>query len=151
MRINECPENQCVNIDISNKRQFFEALNKIRPLTDKIIIVQIDDPIKNDPIVNSALKLLHLEKKEIVNKWFGTIAEGGRGAVKYTFSTTGNSNEFFSLLSSLNSFWYGIEAIEDEFDSQSYFDDIAFLDKQGKLLFFSTTHEDCFYLNKDLV
>lgn len=151
MKINECPENQCVNIDISNRRQFLEVLNKIRPHTNKIILVQIDGPIKNDPIVNSALKLLHLEKKEIVNKWFGTIAEGGRGAVKYTFSTIRNSNEFFKLLLSLNSFWDGIESIADEFDSQAYFDDIAFLDKQDKLLFYSTTHEDCFCLNKDLV
>ena len=151
MKANDFPESQCVRVEISNRKQYLEVLEKVRKLTQKIIIVQIDGPIKNDFIVNSALDMLHLEKKEIVNEWFGTIAERSRAAVQYTFNTIRNRRDFFSLLSSLNSFWDGIETIADEYDSQAEFNDIAFLDAQGKLLFFSTTHEDDFFISKELV
>lgn len=151
MKANEYPESQCIKIEISNRKQYLEVLEKVRKLTQKIIIVQIDGPVKKDPIVNSAWNMLHLEKKEVVNKWYGTIAEGSRGAVKYTFNVIRNRSSFFGFLSSLNSFWDGIETISDEYDPQAQFDDIAFLDAQGKLLFYSTTHEDDFYINKDLV
>lgn len=150
MKANNYPENECVLIDISDRKQYLKVLEKLRKLTHKIIIVQIDGPIKNDPIVNTAYSLLHLEKKEIVNKWFGTIAEGGRGAVKYTFNTIRNRREFFGFLSSLDSFWDGIETISDKYDFNARFDDIAFLDEQERLLFYSTTHENIFCIRKEL-
>lgn len=151
MEANKYPESQCVMIEISNRKQYLEVLEKLRKLTQKIIIVQIDGPIKNDPIVNSAWNMLHLERKEIVNQWYGTIAEGSRGAIQYTFNTIRDRKSFFGLLFSLDSFWDGIETVADEYDPQAQFDDIAFLDDQGKLLFYSTTHEGDFYINKDLV
>lgn len=141
----------CIRIDITDRKKYLEVLEKVRKLTQKIVIVQIDGPIKNDPIVNTAWNLLHLEKKEIVSRWYGTIAEGSRAAVKHTFSTIRNRREFFGFLSSLDSFWDGIEALTDEYDPRSRFDDIAFLDEKGRLLFYSTTHEEDFYINKDLV
>lgn len=152
MKANEYPESHCVRIEISNRKQYLEVLEKVRKSTQKIVIVQIDGPIKNDPIVNSAWNMLHLEKKEVVNKWYGTIAESSRGAIQYTFNTIRNRKEFFGFLSSLNSFWDGIEAVaEYEYDPHSCFDDIAFLDDKGSLLFYSTTHEDDFYISKNLI
>lgn len=151
MKRYENSEDQCVRIDISNRKEYLEVLEKVRKLTHKIVIVQIDGPVKNDPIVNSAWNLLHLEKKEIVSRWYGTIARGNRGAVKYTFNKIRNRKSFFEVLASFNSFWDGIETIADEYDPQARFDDIAFLDDQEKLLFFSTTHEDDFFMHKDLL
>jgi hypothetical protein len=146
--ITDIPEHSCVSVDICNRKQYLEVLNKIRKLTHKIIIVQIDGPVENDPIINTAYTLLQLEKKEIVSEWYGTIAESSRGAVQYTFNTIRNRREFFGWLASLDSFWNGIE-VDDDFPN-ARFDDIAFLDEQGKLLFFSTTHEDYFAIRKDL-
>lgn len=151
MKAGEYSEEQCVRTEISNRKQYLEVLGKLQKLTQKIIIVQIDGPVQDDPIVHSAWNMLHLEKKEIVNKWYGTIAEGSRGAVKYTFSTIRNKGSFFGWLASFNSFWDGIETIAGDYDPQAEFDDIAFLDGQGKLLFYATTHEGDFYISKDLV
>lgn len=151
MKTNAHPESQCVGIEISSRKQYLEVLAKIQKRTQKIIIVQIDGPVKRDPIVNTALRLLGLEKKEIVHRWYGTIAKGSRGAVQYTFDVLKNRSGFFGFLASLNSFWDGIERAADGCDPQAQFDDIAFLDSQGRLLFFSTTHEGEFNISKDLV
>ncbi len=147
--ITDIPEHSCVSVDICNRKQYLDVLNKIRKLTHKIIIVQIEGPVENDPIINIACSMLHLEKKEIVSEWYGTIAERGRGAVQYTFSAVRNRKEFFGWLASLDSFWDGID-VNDDFPN-ARFDDIAFLDEHGKLLFYSTTHEDYFAVRKDLV
>lgn len=149
VKSNDMPESLCVKIDINNRKQYLDVLGKIRKLTQKIIIVQIDGPIKNDTIIDTAYDLLHLEKKEIVSEWHGTKAEAGRGAIQYTFNTIRNRKEFFGWLSSLNSFWDGIETNLKEFPN-SRFNDIAFLDENGSLLFYSTTHEDFFAIRKDL-
>lgn len=138
-------------IDIPNRKRYLELLNKLRERTQKIVIVQIDGAIKNDPIVNAAWNMLHLEKKETVSEWLGTKANAGRGAVKHTFSVMQNRKEFFGFLASFNSFWDGIESVADEWDEESEFDDIAFLDSAGEPLFFSTTHEHEFYLREDLI
>lgn len=152
MKANACPEDRCVRIEISTRKQYLEVLEKIRKLTQKIVIVQIDGPIKNDPIVNSARNMLHLEKKETVGRWYGTIARWNRGAVQYTFNTLRNRKEFFDLLSSFHSFWDGIETVAGcEYDPQAQWDDIAFLDDKGNLLFYSTTHEDDFFISKNLL
>lgn len=151
MKANKYSEDRYVRIEISNRKQYREVLKKVQEPTQKIIIVQIDGFIKDDPIVNSAWNILHLEKKEIVNEWYGTIAESSRDAVKYTFNVIRNKNSFFGFLYSLNSFWNGIETVTDKYDIKSQFDDIAFLDDKGKLLFYSTTHEGDFFISKDLV
>lgn len=138
-------------IDIPNRKRYLEILNKLRERTQKIVIVQIERAIKNDPIVNAAWNMLHLEKKETVSEWLGTKANAGRGAVMHTFSVTRNRKEFFGFLASFNSFWDGIESVADEWDEESEFNDIAFLDSAEKPLFFSTTHEHEFYLREDLI
>lgn len=138
-------------LDIPNRKRYLELLNKLRERTQKIVIVQIDGAIKNDPIVNAAWNMLHLEKKETVSEWLGTKANAGRGAVMHTFSVTQNRKEFFDFLALFDSFWDGIESVADEYDEESEFDDIAFLDAAGKPLFFSTTHEREFNIREDLI
>ncbi len=138
-------------IDIPNRNHYLELLNKLRDDTQTIVIVQIDGAIKNDPIVGAARNMLHLEKKETVSEWLGTKANAGRGAVRYTFSVVKNRKEFFGFLASFDSFWDGIESVADEYDEESEFDDIAFLDSADEPLFFSTTHEREFYLREDLI
>ncbi len=134
------PEQYCVPIDISNHKQYLDILNTIRKDTDKIVIVQIDGYDEDDAIVETAQNMMILEKKEIVSEWYGTIAERGRGAIKYTFI---KNREFFGYLSTFVSFFIGKNTKNGyEVECTNFgFDDIAFLGANNELLFYTTTHE----------
>lgn len=150
-KINDCPENKCKSIELSNHKQYLEILNKTSKLTSKIVIVQIDGPDKEDEIVNTAFRIMPLENKEIVNEWYGTIAEGSRGAIKYTFI---KKHSFFEYLASFESFFIGKIDKYNNYDviyTDFGIDDIAFLGDNGELLFYTTTHEGEAYLNEKLL
>lgn len=137
------PDN-CVPITLKTHSQYLEILNTIRKDTVKIVIVQIDGEDPKDPIVNQAKERMLLEKQEIVSRWFGTVAPG-RSAVQYTFL---KNRDFFSFLSSLESFFLvGSESPYTVKKTEFGFDDIAFLDSNGDVLFFTTTHEGYAHLN----
>lgn len=135
----------CVPITLKTHSQFLDILDAIRKDTVKIVIVQIHGEDPKDPIVNQAKERMLLEKQEIVSRWFGTVAPG-RGAVQYTFL---KNRDFFSFLSSLESFFLVISENPYTVKKTGFgFDDIAFLDKNGDVLFFTTTHEGDAHLNK---
>ena len=141
-------ENICVPITITNHTQYIDILNKIRKATAKIIIVQINGFVKDDPIVETAKQMMILEKQEIVDRWFGTIAPG-RKAVQYTFQ---KKRAYFGYLSDFESFFIvesenPYEVAETDFG----FDDIAFIDQNGEMLFYTTTHEGYAYINEQLM
>ena len=141
-------ENICVPLTIINCNQYLDILNKIRKATAKIVIVQIDGLKEDDPVVETAKQLMILEKQEIVDKWFGTIAPG-RKAVQYTFQ---KKREFFGYLSTFESFF--IVKSENPYvveETDFGMDDIAFLDQNGELLFYTTTHEGYAYLNERFI
>ncbi len=142
------PEHNCADVVLRNRLQYLDILNTIRNETEKIIIVQIDGEDKTDPIVNTAKEMMTLEKREIVSEWYGTFAPG-RSAMKYTFL---KKREFFGYLSSFESFF--IVESENPYEVRTTdfgFDDIAFLDRNGELLFFTTTHEGYANLNKKYI
>ena len=139
------PEYDYIDIVLSNHEQYLKILNLIRKETKKIIIVQIDGKDDADPVVNTAKKMMTVEKTEVVSEWFSTIAPG-RKAVQYTFL---KRREFFDYLSSFESFF--IVSSTNPYtviDTDFGFDDIAFLDSNGDLLFYTTTHEGFATLNK---
>ena len=141
------PANNCVFITLKSHLQYLNILNAIRKETERIIIVQIDGEDKTDPIVNTAKEMMPLENREIVSKWLGTIARG-RAAIKYTFL---KKREFFGFLSSFEAFF--IVESENPYRVRATdfgFDDIAFLDHNGDVLFYTTTHEGYAYYNKSL-
>ena len=145
---NSFSENNCDDILLKSRSQYLDILNAIRKDTEKIIIVQIDGEDKEDPIVNAAKKMMTLENREIVSEWFGTTAPV-RAAIKYTFL---KKREFFGYLSSFESFF--IVESENPYKvriTDFGFDDIAFLDRNGEMLFFTTTHEGYANLNKKYI
>ena len=148
MKVNEPANDRFTRITLSHRKEYLALLDALRKLTKKIVLVQVDGPVENDPIVQAACSMLQLESRAVVREWCGTVTKGG-GAVQYTFSTTQNRREFFALLTSLDSFWEGIERI-GECDAAAYYNDIAFLGDEDRVLFFSTTHERDFYLNENL-
>lgn len=140
------PETYCEMILIQNHSDYLEVLNKIRKETAKIVIVQIDGRESDDPIVETAKNMMILEKEEAVSRWFGTIAPG-REAIQYTFV---KKREFFGFLSAFESFFINKTGKNNSFDvdrTDFGLDDIAFIDTNGELLFYTTTHEGYAYLN----
>ena len=139
------PESDYIDIVLSNHEQYLKMLNLIRKETKKIIIVQIDGKDETDPVVNTAKKMMTVEKIEVVSEWFSTIAPG-RKAVQYTFL---KKREFFDYLNSFESFF--IVSSTNPYtviDTDFGFDDIAFLDSNDELLFYTTTHEGFASLSK---
>ena len=140
-------EESCVYVDILDHRQYLEILSKIRKDTYKIVIVQIDGYKKDDPVVDTAMQMMPLEKKETVSRWFGTAAPG-RQAVQYTFT---KKREFFGYLSSFEAFYIRRTGKKNCYELEYTdfgLDDIAFLDENDELLFFTVTHEGFAFLNK---
>lgn len=145
---NKLPEDICVPITITNHRQYLDILKKVRKETAKIIIVQIDGLVKDDPIIQTARQMMILEKRENVNRWLGTISHGWC-AVQYTFKMNW---EFFDYLSDFESFFI-VKSENPYYVARTDFglDDIAFLDQNEEILFYTTTHEGHAYINKRLI
>ncbi len=135
---------RCDFIDISSHQDYLKLLNIIRKDTAKIIIVQIDGYDKDDPVVNTAKSMMILENEEIVSEWIGTTTIG-RKAVQYTFI---KNRDFFSYLASFEAFFETEDNEDLDTDTDFGLDDIAFLDSNGELLFYTTTHEGYAYLNR---
>ncbi|MBQ8227802.1 MAG: hypothetical protein IJZ88_02190 [Clostridia bacterium] len=136
----------CTRIYLFNHEQYLEVLNRIRKDTQKIIIIQIDGYEEDDPIVNTAMEMMILEEKEKTSQWYGTLTSSDRG-LQYTFLKKRN---FFDYLSCFESFFIsdisnnGYEVKNTDFG----IDDIAFIDSNGELLFYTTTHEGIAAINK---
>lgn len=71
---------QFMRILLCDHSQYLDLLNTIRRETEKIVIVQIDGEDRSDVVVNTAMEMMRLEKRELVSKWYGTISRG-RAAV----------------------------------------------------------------------
>lgn len=138
------------NILLKNHKQYLSILDKLQKLTAQIVLVQIDGPDPEDPVVNTALEMMPLVRKEVVDEWFSTIAERGRGAIQYTFT---KKREFFGYLKTFDSFFLARDTLRGFQVQQTSFgyDDIAFLDSGGNLLFYTTTHEGYAYMQESLI
>ena len=138
-------ENACEPIILKTHEQYLEYLDLIEKDCAKIIIVQIDGEDNADPIIFSAEKKMHLESRKRVVEWFGSIAPNSK-ALEYTFT---KSKEFFDYLRSFEAFYIEISDIPYEIRRTDLgIDDIAFIGEKGDLLFYTTTHEGCAYLNE---
>lgn len=133
-----------VDVDLYSHKQYLAILEMLKKDTKKIVLVQIDGPDDTDSVVENAQIMMPLKNKEIVSEWLGTIAPG-RGAVQYTFKS---NDEFFGYLCRFESFFLwdkhptkphmGYTVLRD---TEFGIDDIAFLDKNDTILFYTTTHE----------
>ena len=139
------PEQKCDDIILSDHLQYLDILNTIRKDTEKIVIVQVCGKDDSDVVVNTAKEMMTLEKTEFVNEWFGTVQEG-EAAAQYTFL---KKRDFFDFLSSFEAFFIVTSLCPYEVKRTDFgLDDIAFLDRSGEVLFYTTTHEGYAYLNK---
>lgn len=141
-------ENQCVPVWIENRRQYLEILEQIRKDTALIVLVQIDGADEDDPVVTAAKQMMRLEKQETVSRWPGTIAPG-RKAARYVFR---KHRSFFGYLAGFESFFLVKSRSPFVVEATDFgMDDIAFLDQNGELLFYTTTHEGYASLHRKYV
>lgn len=125
-------------ITLTDHEQFLRLLSALEKETASLEIVQICGEDANEPLIKAAIPFLL--KKENVNKWHGTRS-GGKGGPKYTIRA---DKAFFKHLRKYEHFFknshdeYGCDMVTETDFGQ---DDIAFLNKSGEPLFFTTTHE----------
>lgn len=129
-----------VSVELTSHEQYVRLLAELQQETAYIMLVQIDGEDEQDPILAKALKCMHLVEKRHVGKWPGTIQKG-RKVPQYLFQA---DRRFFKFLEGFPSFFFnrrdqwGCDLVEETDFGQN---DIAFLDKSQKVLFYTTTHE----------
>ena len=142
-------EESTVSLELTSHEQYLALLNTLKHTTAYIAIVQINGHDAQDKIISLAESCMQLIEKKHVCKWPGTITRGRR-AVQYLYKA---DKQFFKLLQDFPSFFFnrrdpwGCDLVEETAFGQ---DDIAFLDKSRNLLFFTTTHEGCAYIERSL-
>lgn len=115
-------------------------LRNLKHQTAYIILVQIDGEDEEDPNLQNALSSMKLLKQKKTGHWLGTITKR-KCAVSYLFRADW---QYFKYLESLSSFFffgedkYGCDKVDT---TEFCWDDIAFLDTDKKVFFFTTTHE----------
>lgn len=146
-------EKEMIDYDetIQGHEQFVELLFKLRKLTKYITIVQLDRENKNDPLILKAKEKMVLLEKYKAQEWYGTLRLGGYGVV-YDFDVKDKS--FFEDLMEYESFY--IPAVDSEgsyrpIETDFGIDDIAFLDKDKRPLFYTTTHEGFSMIHPDVL
>ena len=138
-------DNHCESILLSSYTHYLSILRLIQKDTTTIQIVQVDGADSRDPVIAAAETRMKLEKREEVLQWYGTMRRG-MAAVRYTFL---KSPAFFDYLRGVSSFFLILS--EDPFkvrETEFGMDDIAFLDSDGDVLFYTTTHEGFAYLHR---
>ena len=136
---------------IQNHEQFVLLLYKLRKLTKYIEIVQLDRENKKEPLILKAQERMVLLDKYKAKDWYGTLRTGGYGML-YEFDVSDKS--FFDVLMEYEAFYY-----PDTDDEGGYrrrltdfgIDDIAFLDKDHRPLFYTTTHEGESMIHPDVL
>lgn len=135
---------QCVSIELTDHQQYLWLLEQLRKNTAYIMLVQINEEDEKDPILSKALSCMKLVEKRYVGKWPGTVRKGAK-APQYLFQADAR---FFKFLNGFPSFFFnrkdpwGCELVEETDFGQ---DDIAFLDQEQNILFYTTTHEGYAY------
>lgn len=136
------------NITLTDHEQYLRLLSVLEKETVTIEIVLVNGEDTDAPLIKAVIPFLI--KKELVNKWHGT-RRGGKGAPKLTVRA---DKAVFAHLKKYEHFFvnsrdeYGCDTvIETDFGQ----DDIAFLDKNGEPLFFTTTHEGYAVISADIV
>lgn len=91
------------------------------------------------------MSCMELIDEKSTNEWVGTLTKG-KSAIEYTFKAT---PEFFDYLKKFEAFFIvvtdkygGYNVTYTDFNSN---DDIAFIDKNDDVLFYTTTHEGYAY------
>lgn len=133
-------EEDTIPIKIKSHEDYIKLLDSLKSKTYYIVIVQICCEDKTDEKIIKAKSCMQLVSKKNVNRWLGTTRRDYK-AVEYIFISSDN---YFNYLSRYSSFFfnyqdsYGCDIVQE---TNFGIDDIAFLDKNKNVLFFTTTHE----------
>lgn len=146
--------NELETIYLTGHQQHIEILSRLRKPTRRIVIVQVDGEVKDDPLIVNALSMMELITKRQTREWFSTKTFGTPG-VEYVFQ---KKRKFFDFLTGYDAFFVSLPP--SEYDRKGYrveytdFDpsnDIAFLDENGQLLFYTCTHEGIAMIHPDVL
>ncbi|WP_426351102.1 hypothetical protein ACPWSR_07715 [Alloiococcus sp. CFN-8] len=143
-------EEKTTLINLTSHEQYLDILKKLKSKTAYIVLVQIDGEDKNDLNLVKALKQMELIGTKKVNEWLGTRTRGFP-AVRYIFKF---DERYIKYLSNFDSFFFNTtdkwsyDAVEK---TDFGFDDIAFLDENRQVLFYTTTHEGYANILPDLM
>ena len=131
-------------------KEYLSLLRILKEKTAYISIVPIEYEGSTNEIISLANKYMSCIRQKKVNRWPGTVRKGP-GAKQYEFAA---NKRFFEELERYESFFinetneYGWEEVRT---TDFGLDDIAFLDSQNELLFFTTTHEGYAFIREDLL
>ncbi|MCI8869014.1 MAG: hypothetical protein HFF39_00475 [Lawsonibacter sp.] len=143
----EIRENRCVPVELSDHDRYLDLLNQLKEKTAYIMLVQVSGPDSGDPVVEQAESCMRRLERNTVQEWPGTVTLG-RGGEQYVYAAAG---AFFEYLKQFPSFFF---RFQDSWgccgvsDTGFGYDDIAFLDGEQRLLFYTTTHEGYAYLRE---
>ncbi len=130
---------------LESNQQYLDLLKSLKKRTAYIVLVQICGEDSEDKNLQAALQYMRLLQKKSVRKWLGTIRWDNR-AVEYIFEA---DVRFFKYLKTFSSFFFNRKTAEgwDDVEETDFGqDDIAFLDSQKQVLFYTTTHEGDAYI-----
>ena len=135
----EIRKRPCVPIDLSTHDRYLALLDALERRAAYIMLVPVSGS-GDDPVLERAKGCMEQTDHRLVTAWPGTIT-GGKPVDRYIFAA---NKEFFNYLRQFPAFFlhftdsWGCPSVSD---SGFGYDDIAFLDGGGGLLFFTTTHE----------
>lgn len=145
-------EEQTIPIALTTQEQYQQIVKKLAQRTVYIVLVQICEEADVSPVLAFAQSSMKLIGRKKVRKWLGTV-RGGSRATQFIFQ---GEKRFFKFLLTFPSFFFnskdqwGCDLVVDTAFGE-YGDDIAFLDQQERVLFFTTTHEGYAYMRPDLL
>ena len=128
----------CAELKLTSHDQYLKLLKLLEREATIIEIVQINGDDQNDPIIKAAQP--YIIRKQNVNQWLGTLRKGA-GVPKYTLRA---EKPFFGFLQRYEGVFFnemdkrGCDTVRETDFGQ---DDIAFFNRKGEPLFYTTTHE----------
>ena len=141
---------KCVLTSLTSTEQYLQLLSIIQKNATYIQLVQVWNESDQDLVISKAIESMELIEKKYVNKWLGTVRKGQK-VPQYLFLA---NEQFFQFLKGLPSFFFNYESslgYNEVEETEFGHNDIAFLDKERQVLFYTTTHEGYAYVNPILM
>lgn len=130
---------------LNNHNKYLKVINKLEDKTEYIEIVLIDESEDNELIDQIKDDIISTKK---VSKWWGTKTFAKNNLYKIK-----TSKKLFYLLKKYETFCKYFESDNGDYAETTDFgfDDIAFYDKDGNFLLYTTTHEGYITVSDKLI
>lgn len=137
------------NIRITTKADYFEIVNFLEKKTKYVELLRLLDDQESTIILNKYKYLLVTEKN--VSNWNNSGAKGT--LFKFDIDLV-NRKKFFNDLRKIDSFFYNHfdVVLGSSVDTTEFgYMNIAFFDLNGKLLFYTSTHEGLAWIENEFL